>query len=62
MKDKEQQKPETIQEDEEFGNNDHFDDDADSTLSNSRMIRQIRVGIAKAQAEGRPPTDKELGI
>jgi hypothetical protein len=62
MKDKEQQKPETKKDDEDVRNDNHFDDDTDSTLSNARLIRQIRVGIAKARSEGRLPTDKELGF
>ena len=63
MKDKEQQKPETIQEDEALKSNDNdFEEDTDSPLSNARRLRHLRVVLAKAISEGRAPTEEELGI
>jgi hypothetical protein len=63
MKNKEQQKPETIKEDEVDTDN-HKDPelDTDSTISNVRRLRRLRIVLAKALSEGRAPTDEELGI
>lgn len=63
MKEKEQQKPETIKEDEVVSSNDNdLEEDIGFPMGNKRRLIHLKVVLAKARSEGRLPTDEELGI